>query len=192
VQLLAIGLAASLVIGPAPVDSGKAEPPTEVQPEDEPAGEAPLPDVDDPHAEVEPEPEPEPTPEPEPERQPEPPPPKLEQTEATPPPAAPVKRDKLGCGGSKPCRSMTIAGIVVGTLGVAATGTGIGLLVKRDEVIPESPAFVTSTRPAGLVTVTLGAGMTLTAVLMLVAAHRGYKQRGEQARVVPIANGLRF
>jgi hypothetical protein len=87
---------------------------------------------------------------------------------------------------------MSAAGIVVGILGVAAVGTGIGLVVKRDEVIPESPTFVTSTRPAGTVTLTIGVGITLTAVLMLVAAHKGYKKRGDQARVAPLANGLRF
>ncbi|HLT40811.1 MAG TPA: hypothetical protein VK034_31255 [Enhygromyxa sp.] len=178
-QLLAIALAASLVIGPAPVDA--------VEP-------TPLPDVDAPaDGEVEPEVEPEPEPEVEPEPEPEPvPAPSLtdsEQEEALP---TAVVSDKLGCDGSKPCRRMTVAGIVIGTLGLAAVGTGIGLLVKRDEVLPAAPTYVTSTRPAGLVALTIGAGVSLTAVLMLVAAHRGYKQRGAQARVAPLINGLRF
>lgn len=193
-QLLAIALAASLVIGPAPVDTDAAEAPTETQAEDESDGEAepatPLPDVDDTPG-VEPEPEPEPEVEPEPE--PEPPPPTIEPDEeaeqAAPPP---VVRDRLGCDGSKSCRRMTVAGIVVGTLGLAAVGTGIGLRVKKDEVMPESPAFVTSTHPAGVVALTIGAGVTLTAVLMLVAAHRGYKKRDQQARIAPAPGGLRF
>ncbi|HVI01779.1 MAG TPA: hypothetical protein VM869_23855, partial [Enhygromyxa sp.] len=147
-----------------------------------------------PGAEVEPEPEPEPEPaiEPEPEPTPEPPPPTIEAPEVEPA-AAPVVRDKLGCHGSKSCRRMTVAGMVVGTLGLAAVGTGIGLRVNKDEVIPESPTFVTSTHPAGVVTLTIGVGVTLTAVLMLVAAHRGYKKRDQkQARVAPAPGGLRF
>jgi outer membrane biosynthesis protein TonB len=189
VQLLAIALATSLVLGPAPVASGPAEAPSEAP---EPA--APLPDVDDPPGgEVAPEPTPEPEVEPEPAPAPEPPPPAVEPTEvSTSPDPAPVVRDKLGCNGSKSCRRMTVAGIVVGTIGLGSVGTGIGLLVKKDVVIPESPAFVTSTHPAGIVTLTVGIGVTLTAVLMLVASHRGYKQRSPQARVAPLPNGLRF
>jgi hypothetical protein len=185
VQLLAIALAASLVFGPAPADSSAVEAPSEVEPE--PA--TPLPDVVDepPEGDVAPEPELEPEPEPEP------PPPSAEPAEQTLPAPAPVVRDKLGCDGSKSCRRMTVAGIVVGTLGLATVGTGIGLRVKQDEVIPETPTFVTSTRPAGVVALTIGAGVTLTAALMLVAAHRGYKQRSEQARrIAPAPNGLRF
>ncbi|MFO7565719.1 MAG: hypothetical protein R6X02_23960 [Enhygromyxa sp.] len=209
-QLLAIALAASLVIGPAPVD-------TEVEVPIEDQARLSLPDVDDPpegeaevevveaeatetEAETETEVETETKFETkvETEPTPDPPPPGLEAPAEQPP----VTRDRLGCEQSKSCRRMTVAGIVVGTFGLAAVGTGIGLLVKRDEVIPESPTFVTSTRPAGVVIVTLGAGVTLTAVLMLVAAHRGYKQRERQAKAPPskragqrvelIGNGLRF
>lgn len=192
-QLLAIALAASLVLGPSPTETGDA---VEPAPTDEPA--ATLPDVDDPVegevVEPEPAPAPEPAVAPEPEPAPEPPPPTVEPGEPGEPEpiAAPIVRDKLGCDGSKPCRRMTVAGIVIGTLGVAAVGTGIGLLVQRDEVLPEAPTYVTSTRPAGLVVVTLGSGVTLTAVLMLVAAHKGYKQRDARARVAPLPNGLRF
>jgi hypothetical protein len=180
VQLLAIAIAASLVIGPAPIDA-ETEPPAQ-----DDAGSL-LPDVEDPSgAEDESESEVEAAPEPEP--IPEPPPPVVEQPVEQPP----VVRDRLGCDRSKSCRRMTVAGIVVGTVGLAALGTGIGLLVKPDEVIPESPTFVKSTRPPGVVTVTIGAGVTLTAVLMLVAAHRGYKPRERQARVELLGNGLRF
>lgn len=189
-QLLVIALAASLVLGPAPVDASTtaAPAPGEVAPE---SSDTPLPDVDDTPGEVEPEviPEQAPEAEPAPEQQaPEPPPPTVSEPPAAPPPT--VERDRLGCDGSPSCQRMTIVGIVVGTLGLAAVGTGIGLLVNEDEVIPESPTFVTSTRPAGVVTVTIGAGVTLTSVLMLVASHRGYKQRKAQARIAPAPNGL--
>jgi hypothetical protein len=212
VQALAIALAASLLLGPAPASSTPASEPSPSEPDGSPAVEAPpreLPDVDGPAtdpvpapSEVSPEPAPAPetAPSPAPETVTEtvtetasPPAPTLTSTDDPPEPLAVAPtRDRLGCAGKPACRRMTIAGIVVGTLGLAAVGTGIGLLVTPDEVIPERPTFVTSTRPAGLVTLTLGAGVTLTAVLMLIAAHKGYKQRGEQARVVPFAGGLRF
>ncbi len=183
-QLPAIAVAASLLIGPAPAGVDQT-------PEPSPAAStekaAPLPDVNDP-VDAEPELEREPEPEPDPD----PPTPTVEEPESAPL-AAPVVRDRLGCNGNKSCRKMSVAGIVVGTIGLAAVGTGIGLVVKRDEVIPESPTYVTSTHPAGTVTLTIGAGVTLTAVLMLIAAHRGYKQRRDEARrVEPLANGLRF
>jgi outer membrane biosynthesis protein TonB len=189
---LVIALAASLVLGPPPVDASTTDAPAlgEVAPE---SSATPLPDVDDPPGEVEPEVAPEQAPEAEPaaeEQAAEPPPPSVTEPPDAPVPAPTVERDRLGCDGSPSCQRMTIVGIVVGTLGLAAVGTGIGLLVNEDEVIPESPTFVTSTRPAGVVTVTIGAGVTLTAVLMLVASHRGYKQRKAQARIAPAANGL--
>jgi hypothetical protein len=186
VQLLAIAIAASLVGGPAPVDS-ETEVPNDAQADEADPSLTDL--VEAPEDRVEPEERVEPVeiePEPEPVIEPLPP------SVVAPVEPAPIVRDRLGCDGSKSCRRMTVVGIVVGTLGLAAVGTGIGLLVKRDEVIPESPIFVTSTRPAGVVTVTLGAGVSLTAVLMLVAAHRGYKQQDQQARVELIGNGLRF
>ncbi len=90
-----------------------------------------------------------------------------------PEPAAPAP---MRCRDSRRCRGMTIAGIVTSTLGLAALGTGIGLLVAPDSPIPDEPAYVTSTRPAGLVSVTIGAGVTLTAALMLVAARQAYRR----------------
>jgi hypothetical protein len=217
VQATALALALSLALGPAapaeapaPADDPAAEDAddatreteaedepehegedeAEPEPEPEPGGEA------EPEPEVEPEPEPEVEPEPEPE--PEPPPPGEDpgflahsSTQGQLP--APTKRDRLGCDGSKPCRRMTIAGIVVGSLGLVGVGTGIGLLLNDDQVIPESPIHVTSTHPPGLVTLTISAGVTLTSVLMLIAAHRGYKERGlSQARVRVVPGGLRF
>ena len=63
----------------------------------------------------------------------------------------------------------------------------------RDQIVPEQPIYITSTHPAGLVTLTVAAGVTLTSVLMLVAAHKGYKDRpDEQARVRLTPSGLHF
>jgi ABC-type cobalamin transport system permease subunit len=86
---------------------------------------------------------------------------------------------------------MSIAGIVVGSLGLIAVGAGIGLLVNPDEVVAEQPIFVNTTHPPGLVAVTIGSGVALTAALMLGAAHKGYKTHST-ARVRVGPTGLRF
>ena len=87
---------------------------------------------------------------------------------------------------------MSSAGIVVGSLGLIAIGTGIGLLVNRDEVLPDNPIFVHTTHPPGLVAVTIGTGVVLTSALMLGAAHKGYKKANETSRVQLGPTGLRF
>jgi hypothetical protein len=185
----ALALTLSLAISPpadAPVEL--TEPPTQAEPE-------PLPDLE-PAPEPVAGPIPEPIPEPEPTPEPAPIPPAgddqaLAASTATPP--VPAKRDRLGCDGSKACRKMSSAGIVVGSLGLIAIGAGIGLLVNRDEVIPEYPIFVHTTHPPGLVAVTIGTGVVLTSALMLGAAHKGYKQLpNETSRVQLGPTGLRF
>lgn len=202
---LASILALSLVIGPAPVETppvdnaaptetdASLDAPDDAAPEGEqPAGEvapAEVAPADVAPAEVAPA-EPEPV---EPHVQPaEPPAPAvaIAPTEATTPAPepAPARRDRLGCDGSKSCRRMSIAGIVVGSLGLIGVGVGAGLLAKPDEVVAELPIFVTSTHPPGLVSVTICSGLVLTSVLMVVAAHKGYKQRG-LARVRPHMSG---
>jgi hypothetical protein len=172
--------------GGAPVEPAP-EPLPDLAPEPEPA----------PDAESEPpiEPAPEPAPEPEPSPTAEPIPPAGDEqalaasTSSTPP----ARRDRLGCDGSRSCRRMSAAGIVVGSLGLIAVGAGVGLLVRPDEVVPEQPIFVNSTHAPGLVAVTIGTGVVLTSALMLGAAHKGYKQRpDESARVRVGPTGLRF
>lgn len=201
VHAIALMLSLSLALAPepatpaAPVDT--AAEPGSVEPEQPDSAEPELPDVApvEPEAEAETEPEigpaPEPTPEVEP--TPEPPPPADDQALAASVDEEPPVRDRLGCNGSKSCRKMSIAGIVVGSLGLAAVGVGIGLLVRPDEVLVDQPIFVKSTHPAGLVAVTIGAGVALTSALMLGAAHKGYKQgSGKSARVQVGPTGLRF
>ncbi|PRQ09435.1 hypothetical protein [Enhygromyxa salina] len=206
---IALALAVSLAVGPAvteaapaPAPTSEAEQPAEQLAEQpaEQSGEAPAEDAS-PEAPAEPvaaapEPtadpvEPAPAVEPAPPVAPEPEPATAEPAQQLSP-AAPVVRDRLGCDGSKRCRKMTVAGIVVGVLGFSGVGTGIGLLVNRDEVVPEAPVFVTSTRPAGLVMLTVSSGVAFTAVLMLVAAHKGYKERADEARIQLTPTGLRF
>ncbi|NVB36251.1 hypothetical protein G6O69_00305 [Pseudenhygromyxa sp. WMMC2535] len=100
--------------------------------------------------------------------------------------------DRLGCT-TKPCRSMTIAGISVGALAISAVGVGVALLSLPDELVAARPAFVTSTRPAGMVTTTIGAAVTVTAVLMIVAAHQRSGRGAAQARRIELSPaGLRF
>ncbi|PRP94741.1 hypothetical protein ENSA5_40640 [Enhygromyxa salina] len=157
---------------------------------------APVDEATEPADGAEPEPSDAPEPELEPEPAPEPAPPSGNEdalAASTTTPAAPVVRDRLACEGSKACRRMTISGIVVGSLGVIGVGLGIGLLLKPDQVLPDQPTYITSTHPPGLVTLTVAAGVTLTSVLMLVAAHKGYKDLpDEQARVRMTPSGLRF
>ncbi len=191
----AIVLLLSLSLAPGP-EAAEPASPGEVQPdapEAEPIEAEPLPDLapaPEPAAEVEPEPEPEPEPEVAP--TPEPPPSSDDEALAASVSTPPV-RDRLGCSGSKPCRKMSIAGIVVGSLGLVAVGVGVGLLVNPDEVVPNSPTLVKTTHPPGLVAVTIGTGVALTSALMLGAAHKGYKNREvKSARVQLGPTGLRF
>jgi outer membrane biosynthesis protein TonB len=191
VHAIAIALSLSLSLAPGPETTAEVQPEAPV----EPAEPEPLPDIvpePEPTPEVEPAPEPEPPPEVEP--TPEPPPPADDQALAASVTQPPV-RDRLGCNGSKPCRKMSVAGIVVGSLGLVSIGVGVGLLVRPDEVVPESPTFVKSTHPPGLVAVTIGTGIALTSALMLGAAHKGYKPRAgkdKAARVQIGPTGLRF
>jgi hypothetical protein len=199
----AIAIALTLSLSPAsPVELSFAPQPQATTPEAETTAEPaessadpePLPDLA-PEPEPAPETEPAPEPAPEPEPTPEPLPTGDEQalaasTSDTP---APARRDRLGCAGSRSCRRMSIAGIVVGSLGLVAVGVGVGLLVNPDEVVPEQPIYVNTTRPPGLVAVTIGTGVVLTSALMLGAAHKGYKKRpNASARVQVGPTGLRF
>jgi hypothetical protein len=96
------------------------------------------------------------------------------------------------CMADRRCRGMRIAGSVVGVVGLAAIGTGVGLVARNDRVIADAPAFVTSTRPPGLVTLTIGVGVTLTAVLVLVAS-RSATRAPAAARTARLDRlGLRF
>lgn len=159
---------------PAPTPEGDGEEdeqeskPTETEAEPDATA---LPSVEDPPGESsEPEPEPEPKPEP-----------KAEGPAEAPAPEVPLGKDRLGCDHSKSCRQLTITGTVLGSLGLAAVASGVGLLLKPDEVVEGEPAFVTSTHPPGLIATTLGSGVVITSVLMLIAAHRGARERDLQA-----------
>ena len=201
---LASILALSLVIGPAPVETPPVDAaPTEADASPD-AAEGAAPEAEQPAGDVAPaeaapaEAAPAEAAPAEPHVEPAEPPAPAVASGSAPglaPEPAPARRDRLGCDGSKSCRRMSIAGIVVGSLGLIGVGVGAGLLAKPDEVVAELPIFVTSTHPPGLVSVTICSGLVLTSVLMLVAAHKGYKQRG-LARVRPHMSGsgvgLRF
>jgi hypothetical protein len=192
---IALMLSLSTLLSPPEVEQpSTVEQPSMAEQPSEPESE-PLPDVA-PEPEPIAEPTPEPIAEPEPEPTPEPTPPAGDVkalAESTPTPATPAKRDRLGCDGSRSCRRMSIAGILVGSVGLATIGVGIGLLVRPDQVLPDQPIYVHTTHPPGLVAVTIGTGVVLTSALMLGAAHKGYKQRpNETARVQLGPTGLRF
>lgn len=119
----------------------------------------------------------------------EPPPPIVEPIEIVEPP--PIEAPPTRCIADRRCRAMRISGISVGVLGLAAIGTGVGLVLAPDRVLAATPAYVTSTRPPGLVTLTLGVGVTLTAVLVLVASRSSSRDReGRHARLDGL--GLHF
>ena len=113
----------------------------------------------------------------------------VEPIEIVEPP--PIEAPPTRCIADRRCRAMRISGISVGVLGLAAIGTGVGLVLAPDRVLVATPAYVTSTRPPGLVTLTLGVGVTLTAVLVLVASRSGSRDReGRHARLDGL--GLHF
>ena len=113
----------------------------------------------------------------------------VEPIEIVEPP--PIEAPPTRCIADRRCRAMRISGISVGVLGLAAIGTGVGLVLAPDRVLAATPAYVTSTRPPGLVTLTLGVGVTLTAVLVLVASRSGSRDReGRHARLDGL--GLHF
>jgi hypothetical protein len=106
-------------------------------------------------------------------------------------PAPLVPEPPVRCVADRRCRGMRIAGITIGLIGLAAVGTGVGLVTRKDRVIAETPAFVTSTRPPGLVSLTIGVGVTLTAVLVLVASRSA--TRAPSSRAARLDRfGLRF
>jgi hypothetical protein len=75
---------------------------------------------------------------------------------------------------------LTITGTVLGSLGLVAIGTGVALFVRDDEVLADEPAYAKSTKPPGLVALTLGSGVVVTSILMLFASHRGGKEARDQ------------
>lgn len=134
---------------------------------------------------VEPPPPPEPEPEPEPEviepiPEPEPPPPVLEF-------------DALGCAAPS-CRRKTVAGITLGLVALGGVGAGAALIVRDDRPLEALPAYVTSTRSSGIITATVSAAVTVTAVLMLAAAHQGRRRHrnSQRAQLEWTAGGLAF
>ena len=92
------------------------------------------------------------------------------------PPAWTPPRDPLGCLGDRTCQQLTIAGTSIGTVSLAALGSGVALLVRPNQTIPEEPAYTLSFHPAGWVLTTLGTGLLASAV-MLVIAGRKHGQR---------------
>jgi hypothetical protein len=90
------------------------------------------------------------------------------------------------------CRRLTITGSIFGALAAAAIGTGVGLVVKPDQEIPDQPAFLESYEPAGVVLIGMGVGVLLTGVLMIIAGRRAHRLGLDGTSVRRPAFGARF
>lgn len=97
------------------------------------------------------------------------------------PPAEPrvdPHHERLGCQGSASCVRLSATGIAFGSVAVASIVGGVVLYTRPDEVLADEPAYVESTRPPGVVLMTIGTGVAMSSALMLVAAYRGARTRG--------------
>ena len=98
----------------------------------------------------------------------------VEQLPATPAPFVP--RPQRECWTTKSqCRQLSITGIILGSLGLAATATGTALVLLPPKAIEDEPAYEMSTQPPGVVAIGMGIGVLITGVLMIVAGQRGWK-----------------
>lgn len=103
------------------------------------------------------------------------------------------------CREAPRCVRLTAIGTSFGVLGLGAAVTGAVLLARPDQPLDDDPTKVRSTRPVGTVLVALGAGVLVSSVVMLVAAHRGRndratssKTRSARARPTAIPGGVAF
>lgn len=98
------------------------------------------------------------------------------------------------CASSPRCVRLTAVGSSFGVAGLGAVVTGSVLLSRPDEPLPDDPTTVRSTKPVGTVLVALGAGVLVSSIVMLVAAHRGRKNRSSPttSRAPPPVAEVRF
>ena len=84
-----------------------------------------------------------------------------------------------------------VVGVLVALGGV---GAGAALIVREDQPLEALPAYVTSTRSSGIITATVSAAVTVTAALMLAAAHQGRRRhrKGQRAQLEWTAKGVKF
>ncbi len=85
--------------------------------------------------------------------------------------------ERLGCRGSRSCVRLAASGIGFGSVALGAIVAGAVLYLRPDEVIADEPAYVESTRPPGVVLMTIGTGVAMSSALLLVAAYRGSRER---------------
>jgi hypothetical protein len=91
------------------------------------------------------------------------------------------------------CWRLNVAGIVAGSVGVAALGTGVGFMQAPQFPVPDEPIYNRSLRPPGVVMIAIGAITTVTGVIMIVAGHASHgKPKRQMARVRIVAGGLRW
>lgn len=92
------------------------------------------------------------------------------------------------------CWKLSVAGIALASVGVAALGTGIGFMQAPQYPVPEEPIYNRSLRPPGVAMVTVGAVSLVTGAAMIVVGHVVHKRSGRQpmARVRLAPGGLQW
>jgi hypothetical protein len=97
---------------------------------------------------------------------------------AQPAPLLPGEPPSVGCRGLSPaCERLTILGTVGAGVGLAAIASAVALLLPPDRPIPGEPAYLRSTRDAGVPLLAIGASVALGSVLLLLTAARSAKKR---------------
>lgn len=86
-------------------------------------------------------------------------------------------REKIGCHGSRRCERLVILGSITTALGAATTITGVVLAA-----LPSDPDHSPRAQSAGVTTGVIGGAILATGVVMLIAALKRKRVRGQVKR----------
>ena len=65
---------------------------------------------------------------------------------------------------------------MTGALGLAGVATGVALALRPVQLDPDDPTTAITYRPAGTAVLTIGAGLLVTSVLMILTASRASRR----------------